>query len=61
MNNIERDHEQPTPGDIKFLRALRIELRKEAMAYYAKKIGTVNQTLFLDIKPLMYDYFGLEE
>lgn len=55
MNNDEEFDR--SKQDMKFLRSLRAELYRAAVAYKAKKDGTAGDTVFIGLKPIGYDYF----
>lgn len=55
------DNQQSVPFNRdKFLRALYMALRQEALEYKAKADGTSNDALVLGPKPLMYEFFTAE-
>jgi len=53
------DHEKPlTDKELKFIRALRAQLKADALAYQIKDEGPAGNVIFPRPKPLLYDYFA---
>lgn len=58
MSEHDHDHDNtPNDNDIKFLKALKAELKTAAIAFKAKKDGTINQNVFTGLQPIGYKFF----
>lgn len=55
------DNKKLSQQDIRFVRALRVELNRQAVEYQAKKSGTVDAQMFIGQEPLLYKFFDLDE